>query len=116
MVLLSSLLSSSGNIDLLGIAVGHVYYFFEVGVSLFNLSQPLTWLVCWVLGVLEQDVYPRMTPSHIRLLRTPSLLCVLFFCVWGYGLNHVGNVGQALCLCADCVCVCMCGRFDSASI
>jgi len=49
----SLLLGNEVVVDLLGIAVGHVYYFLE-------------------------DVYPRMVPSRVRLLKTPRFLELLF--------------------------------------
>lgn len=47
----SILLGSSGLVDLLGILVGHVYYFLE-------------------------DIYPQMIPSRTRLLKTPAIVYV----------------------------------------
>jgi len=49
----SMLLGSDGVVDLVGIVVGHLYFFLE-------------------------DVYPRMTPTNIRLLKTPRFLELLF--------------------------------------
>jgi len=49
----SLLLGNEVVVDLLGICCGHIYYFLE-------------------------DVYPRMVPSRIRLLKTPRFLELLF--------------------------------------
>jgi Derlin-2/3 len=49
----SYLLGNDGSADLLGIGVGHTYYFLE-------------------------DVFPRMLPAHPRLLKTPRLVQLLF--------------------------------------
>jgi len=49
----SMLLGSDGIVDIVGIFVGHLYYFLE-------------------------DVYPRMIPSRKRLLKTPRILELLF--------------------------------------
>jgi len=49
----SLLLGNDVIVDVLGIAVGHLYYFLE-------------------------DVYPRMIPSRKRLLKTPHFLELLF--------------------------------------
>mmetsp|Transcript_19954 Transcript_19954/g.29871 ORF Transcript_19954/g.29871 Transcript_19954/m.29871 type:complete len:233 (+) Transcript_19954:96-794(+) len=49
----SVVLGNSGTVDLLGIFVGHLYYFLE-------------------------DVYPRMIGSRYRLLKTPAIIEALF--------------------------------------
>jgi Derlin-2/3 len=49
----SALLGGNGLVDIVGIAIGHLYYFLE-------------------------DVYPHMIPSRTRLLKTPRLLERLF--------------------------------------
>ena len=49
----SCLLGNNGLVDVVGIGVGHLYYFLE-------------------------DVYPLMLPSRKRLLQTPHLLTLLF--------------------------------------
>eukprot|EP00455_Lapot_gusevi_P008632 TRINITY_DN1378_c0_g1_i3.p1 TRINITY_DN1378_c0_g1~~TRINITY_DN1378_c0_g1_i3.p1 ORF type:complete len:147 (-),score=21.65 TRINITY_DN1378_c0_g1_i3:116-556(-) len=49
----SFMLGSSGVVDVLGIMVGHLYYYLE-------------------------DVYPLMIPSHFRFLKTPRFVKILF--------------------------------------
>jgi len=49
----SVLLGNDGSVDTLGIAVGHLYYFLE-------------------------DVYPKMVPNRMRLLKTPRIIELFF--------------------------------------
>lgn len=49
----SFLLGNDAMVDMLGIAIGHLYYFLE-------------------------DVYPLMMPSRKRILKTPKLIELLF--------------------------------------
>ena len=49
----SMMLGSNGLVNIVGIIVGHLYYFLE-------------------------DVYPQMIPSHTRILKTPTFIKTLF--------------------------------------